>query len=800
MGDLPVLLDQDDAKPASDFAQCSLGIEEKTRAHFICLLVCWLDRHPPVSDPVWRLVDSVSRRLLAGRKVELRFIRDSSGPEHAICPLEGTVGGTERVRETGILAHYENAQHSDWPDVVRYAKIEIPPREPEIVASLRKLASAVVDADPRLKEAGGQLADELAECASVGEWWTKRQGDYGARALIWRVVQRAAALLSSADVGNLAEAVLDQFEKDQSEKGAGLFLTAPPRISAEQCEAAKATGPMFLVDCRHDQQPLSTRRGVAIRMPDKQTLMPALLLRVPISSERQRPLLECLANLEPVLAELRIRDSDWEGWKDYDDRVFQLVWGSDLEPSPQDDERIAVELFMGFYGLAFDTKRSTAKFFKQVARAIYQCLVLEMSYESVPPLNVKTLQCERLGAVPGREVEIEWDFESGRELGTTIHVTRFGRPGKPGKLKVSAGPRFPADLAYWPNLPAPPLLDRAGNACPLANWHKALQRLPFDADRAETIVADYGRQFGDWLIQEDGRVWLDLLCQEVRQPSCGEAASQWFAALRRGGWLGVFPDIDPKTRRVSWPKGASTVAPGIQWLFNAAEIGAAVEGLVRFAPDVEHAQGCFSLGPQIVDSPLDLALRLEEQVVAGGVADPLLGAVRSLTVGMRDQHVGVSGEDVEKAARAVLDALPAANEAAYLHGAPAAKVMAALEGALKILEQLCRGLGLSVVPQRCASALRVFRATALAHDDGFAVRPSPRPRLAAKARSLRFRRSAAQELPCAGRNPQVTGMRRMREIGGSFERLASRRRGGNFGDPHRGHLSRVLGRGKTGAR
>ena len=637
----------------------------------------------------------VAKRLLDDRQVRLRFIRDSSGAEYAIWPLEGTVGGCQRVRETGLTAQQENTQHGDRPAVVRYAQIEIPPRVPEIVDWLRKLAKAAVDREPALAEAGEQLAGQLAKCPSVAAWWAKWQKDADARVLVWRVLQRTSALLSSAELAGLAAAVLDEFARSEV-----LFTSALPS-SPQRREAERESGAMVLVDFQRERQTLSVHRGVAVRMPNSEpsVLMPALLLRMPEACRTQRPLLECLAGLEPVLAKLRICDRDWQGWRNYDERVWDLVWGSDLQLSPEDDQRIAVELFEGFYSLAFDARRETAAFFKQIARAIYQCLVKQMHYESVPPLDPETLQYMRVEQMPVRDVEIEWDFKSGDELGTTVRVTKFGRSGKPGKLKISAGHGFPADLSRWPNLPAPPLLEQAGKNCPLKDWHKALRRLPFDAGRVAAIVESHVRCFRDWLPQSDGRAWLDALCQEIRQPSGDAAASQWFAALRDGKWLRVFPDIDPKSRQVFWPEGTSTAAPRVRWAFNA---GCAarflVSGPVRFSPDAEFAEGCFSLGPQIADNALDLACRLEEHAVVERIADPLLGVIRSLAVAVRDRHFGVSGVGFEDAARSVLDALPAANEAAYRDGVPASGALAALDGAMKNIERFLGQCGLAVAP------------------------------------------------------------------------------------------------------
>lgn len=434
---------------------------------------------------------------------------------------------------------------------------------PAHVAQLRPAARWLRRCQPP-EEALASLCEEVEQgwprAGSDADWW--RQAAPEARERMWRMLQHLSLLAASEDGKTPVAGLLKALED------AGFRLGDVPAGTATVDED------WFLLPTAPSPERTRVQRGPALRGPDGSLLGPALWLRVP-HAEAARPLVRCLLETQPLRAVSR--------WRNVAGPAFdEQVWGTAMN-GPQADAERCRELFEKCYRLlegAADAKEIS----RELTLRLYRCLTEGLHQKPFPPLDPATARPELVTCTPEGTV-VDWDAESCEPRGTVLKVRRFGYPGAPGEVLLSAGPDLPDGLREWMRLPpsdAPPLRDWQEQACRLVAQPKT-------ATEAEGLARE---ALAGWVRQETGAGWFDRLCQAALR---GDAdARLWLGALTRRKWCAGYPRVAGD--RAEWPADAPPVADEVVWDWSDAEPFGRGILVKRFAVEPSSARCLLSLG------------------------------------------------------------------------------------------------------------------------------------------------------------------------------------------------------------
>lgn len=635
-----------------------------------------LEGDSPLDAEAWEVLEHHTPSLFAGCgwKISLVRTRDSEYARLRKAPSTQSA----RVRQTGIVVHRPEVVE---PERYRAAEIDVPTPMSGLVYPLRRLARAVEASDPPLAQLCRDFGQTLESHESLRDWYQSLPQTQEAQTLLWRLVQRVAALEAGIpnERGDLVALVLD------AARAEGLTLEPVP---LKQRDRLNEGGPWVVwAKSGPDGKPpddaepsrLAVRR-IAVRMPDGTLVAPSICLTVAKQELSQRPLLKFLAEHELHLAGLRIRDPDWIGWQTYNDQVWNLVCASDR---PGDDEvQYGFRMFEALYARAADAPEQTCRAaYRRLTKGLYRCLTKELGAELTPALNPDTLEPRADFSAQSTIGERRW-VANKADHGAVVGVERWGiRHGsfeQTAIVSVSLGKDAPPELETWLQLPAPVFLGSdlpGGKEHPLMVWWRTLQRLPSKPTMTRVEIHEARKQFQSWLKQPTGQNWLNdflhmVLGSPERDPD--PTARAWYSQLTRpdGAWFDCYPriDLDLEVAVVRWPLDATTAGTGLRWSFNDnVPRGQALEPQqdIRFATDPLLAAGHFSLGAR-KDAPLLAALvpleavcgRLEarERMLADR-ARCLVGAVRDFEFGRTSTELRGMPDAVREAFLELLDVL-----------------------------------------------------------------------------------------------------------------------------------------------
>lgn len=595
---------------------------------------------------VWERLENQLASLFEGCRWKVVLVRtpDSEYADVQMVPA----GQPLRVKTTGIVCYDEENDKPTWH---RRAKIEAPRPTSQLVQPLRQLACAVDASDPSLAQLCRELGRSLRSHESLGSWYESQPDRPDAQTLLWRFVQRVAALdipTSDKKRGDLAALVLDAARAEG--------LTFEP-VPLKQGDRLNEGGPWIVwAKSEPDRKPPDDAepdrpavRRIAVRMPDGTLVAPSFCLTVAKRELSERPLLKFVDDHELHLAGLRIRDPDWIGWQTYNDQVWNVLCASDRPGD--DDVQNGFRVFEALYAQAADSPDQACRVaYRKLTAALYRCLTKELGAELTPALNPDTLEPRADFSAQSAIGERRW-VASKANHGAVVGVERWGiRHGsfeQTAIVSVSLGKDAPPELETWLQLPDPAFLGSdmpGGQEHPLMLWWRTLQRLPSKPTMTRVKINEARKQFQSWLKQPTGQNWLNdflhmVLGSPERDPD--PTARAWCSQLTGpdGAWFDCYPRIDPQAAVVWWPLDATTAGTGLRWSFNDnVSRGRALEPHqeIRFATDPLLAVGHFSLGAR-KDAPLLAALipleavcgRLEAgERVLGDRARTLVSAVR----------------------------------------------------------------------------------------------------------------------------------------------------------------------------
>jgi hypothetical protein len=512
-------------------------------------------------DSGWEAVLAAGQMLFRKYDLDVQLGRLPKQPEgrHTVF---GSIS-SPRVTRTGvtILSRSDNSVVWNRPTEI----INPPP----LLSALNLAAAESEDRDFL------DLCRSAAAIVPRGNSWNSMPTDH--RDIVWRLVQRAVIQPTRATSALLQELAL-----------AG--VTVEPALSqVEIC------GPRFVV--ANGEGPTTSGCGCAVRFPDGSVIGPAVWYVV---SPARKPLARCLAECEPLITGLRRQDSDWSGWKRYNEPVWRWAY----EDGGSTDITTIVALFEEIYNRAPKTPHLEMQY-KNLAARLYRLATERMGATIIPALDPDSLTVRPLTCKPTDETEIYW-MKDGAFTGEVLRVHRFGVKGRPAQLRVRLGP-LTDKLGPWLQLPPAP-------QGPLRLWQEAVKELVWHPDKIERETAVHMKAVREWLSQsKEGAEWLAKAAPK----------SLWVVELVAQKWCCLFPRFDSLTESISWPADAD-YGLGVEWEFSGkTSIDGHIRG-VRYAISSERAEGVFSLGSKSKASPAlsaaaDLMAAAREAVVVRAI-------------------------------------------------------------------------------------------------------------------------------------------------------------------------------------
>ena len=689
-----------------------LDCDAASRARVVLLqqIVDYLDMladDRPLQPEVWKKLNEWSDELLPGAGFRIKFLRDGSMFPEYVTATESEPYDAPRVVATGMVAVFSKAG-SRKPVPVRLAEIEEPRKLSPLHTLLKEFSQRIRALDASLAALCMELHRKLKPHSNLFEWWDRQSDKANARALLWRLLQRIVGLDDShysglpTDTEDLITRTLLEFELE------GVRLVEPDREAT--ADTTDGTGPWILVADQTAQTSTSSRplrKGLGIRTPDGKTIAPSVWLRVS-APKAARPLVRCLIDNEQLLAGLKVREPDWDGWPKYNEQVWNLVHcfaPGDPQTHAQSDRKYGTAAFQALYDHAFNHDGPNASFYKELARALYRTLTKDMDVTVVPPLDPITLEPAKLDGPPTDGTETHW-VASNRTSRTVLSVERFASGDHPARLRVSLGPGFPNDIEEWIRLPAPRFLHRETNAdCPLRDFHDELQQSVWDPQRAKNCLEHHHREFQRYVVSTEGLEWYDRLVHTVLDPQteADGVALRWFRQLRECGWVRCLPEVDPQKSpgTVFWPPDESTDAPGLGWAFSEnVPRGEALRMPVQFAPSRLGARGEFSLGPRQPGSAVDFAVQMEKMIGEDQLLDRgLENAVRQLVAKIRDHLFEIATrDDLQRQVERLLSQLLQSSRHPQRLEEDASVWQRPMDGLLELTREICSEFSLDILP------------------------------------------------------------------------------------------------------